>query len=56
MTKEEAWAIIKQCQGWNTCQKSEGELFRGKRDKESELLDNKRIALAKAWKIVGENE
>jgi len=49
MTKEEAWKIIESCKGWNTC-------AGGFTPDEQEVFDSRRVALARAWKVVGEIE
>ena len=49
MTKEEAWRIIAECDGWNTSQQS----ITGNVDEDA-ALDAKRRALANAWSTVGE--
>lgn len=56
MNKEEAWKIIESCKGWNSGQKSTSLAFNGVRNDEDDVLDARREALAKAWKVVGENE
>lgn len=56
MTREEAWKIIEECRGWNTSQKSSSWVCRGERSAEDDVLDAKRASLAKAWKVVGEDD
>lgn len=52
MTKEEAFKIIESCRGWNSGQMSISLAFGGPRTSEDDVLDAKREALTRAWKVV----
>jgi hypothetical protein len=56
MTKEEAWKIIQELKCWNTGQVSHSKAWGGPRTPEDDLLDARRETLAKAWKVVGEDQ
>jgi len=56
MTKEEAWKIIELCRNWNTGQKSTTFAFHGIRTDEDDYLDARRVALKKAWEVVGKDD
>lgn len=54
MNEAQAWEIIRECKNWNTTQTSVKLAFDGIRTPEDDMLDAKRLALTKAWKVVGE--
>lgn len=56
MTKEEAWGIINENKHWNTAQTSVSKAIGGGETQEDLIFKARRLALAKAWLIVGEEE
>jgi hypothetical protein len=56
MTREEALEIVDRLRNWNTSQQSCSRAFGGKRTPEDDIYDARRAALAKAWKVLGEEE
>lgn len=56
MTKDEAWKIIAECRHWNEGQRSVSAAFGGPRTAEDDVLDARRAALTRAWKVVNADD
>jgi hypothetical protein len=52
MTREEAERVVEACRGWNTGQRSVSLAMGGARTDEDDLLDARRAALTRAWRVL----
>lgn len=54
MTRQEAQAIVDDCKGWNTGQRSISFAMRGERTEEDDIYDSRRAALKQAWAVLAQ--